>query len=250
MNRRLLLTLAGCCLINVGLAPADDTPPFANVKQYSEEMTVVSKDMNMTNKMFIDDGKIRCEITMSGLKGIPGMPNMPDMQTVSIARLDQKKIYVVMPAQKTVMMMPYDPAQMQKAMAQTYMTGKFDLIGPDTVNGVACTKYKTVVANQTLVMWMDNAKKIPIMATALDGSVTILFSNFKEGPQDPALFEPPTGYQVVPMPTIPGMPPPAPAPAPAPAPTPSPSTPSSSSTGGSTPDAQPKTLPPNSPSHP
>jgi hypothetical protein len=205
MNRHFLLILAGCYLIMIGLAWADDTPPFANIKQYSAEMISTAPNMTIITKMYVDDGKARSETTISGMKGVPGLPNMPDMQTIGIVRPDQKKIYMVMPSQRTIMEMPWDDAK-AKAMAQSYTAGKFDSAGSDTINGVACTKYKTTIANQVFFMWMDTAKKLPVKVATEDGSMIISFTKFKEGPQDPALFEPPTGYQVVPMPSIPGMP--------------------------------------------
>jgi outer membrane lipoprotein-sorting protein len=117
-------------------------------------------------------------------------------------------MYEVMSAQKMVMVMPYDAAK-ERALAMTYTSGKFELVGPDTVDGQACTKYKETIANQVFFMWMDATKKFPIKATSEDGSISVSFTNFQEGPQDPALFEPPSGYQVTQMPSIPGAPAPS-----------------------------------------
>jgi hypothetical protein len=129
------------------------------------------------------------------------------MQVVSIIRPDQNKIYSVMPAQKMVMTMSIDPEKMKQKMPTTMAgDGKFDLVGPDTVDGVACLKYKMTAAkdNKVFYWWISIDAKIPVKMAADDGSITLVWKNYKAGPQDPSLFEVPAGYQVMEMPSMPG----------------------------------------------
>ena len=198
------------CLPGLRMALGVDIDPstFPAVKQYSADMTTVSQIVTITNKIFVDNGKIRSEINMSDIKGMPALPggqSMPPMKMIAILRPDQKKMYEVFTFQKLVMVMPFDPDRWpQFALAALF--GKFELIGLDTVDGVACTKYKVRSEKMTLFVWLDATRRIPVKSMTEDGSIVVSFKNFHEGPQDPALFEPPSGYQVTQMPTFPGLP--------------------------------------------
>jgi hypothetical protein len=93
---------------------------------------------------------------------------------------------------------------MKQLPSTTFNDSKFETVGPDTIDGVACTKYKmTTKDNKVLFWWVNMATKAPVKVTSDDGSFTILWKNYKAGPQDAALFEPPTDYQVMAMPDAP-----------------------------------------------
>jgi hypothetical protein len=188
MIRFLLILVAGGCLMNVRLAQADDAaPPLA--KQYSADMVITAQNRPMNSKIFKDNDKIRTEMNAQG------------MQMVSIIRPDQLKMYNVMVAQKMVMVMPIDPEKAKRMVATNGIDGKFDLIGPETVDGVACTKYKVTSSdNKVNFMWIEAAKKIPVKMASEDGSYNIVWKNVQIGPQDAALFEPPADYKVMEMP--------------------------------------------------
>jgi len=190
--------MAGCGLLRAQSPVSGDvSSPFSPAPQFSADIVVTTdKGQNITQKMYSDGGKMRSEMSMNG------------MQMVTIVRPDLQKLYQVMVAQKMVMVMPYDPSKFKKQMAAAAgPEGKFDLIGPDTVEGVACTKYKVTSGdNKVFFLWIDAASKAPVRMTAEDSSVTILWKNYKVGPQDAALFEPPAGYQVMAMPSMPGTP--------------------------------------------
>jgi hypothetical protein len=72
--------------------------------------------------------------------------------------------------------------------------------------GAACMKYKVTsnASNKVSFMWVDAATKAPVKMVAEDGSFTMLWKNYKAGPQDPALFEVPAGYKVMSMQSTPG----------------------------------------------
>ena len=152
----------------------------------------------LTVKIYMDNGKLRNEVTANG------------MQMVSIVRPDQQKMYSVMTAQKMVMVMPLDPEKIKRVMPLgSGGDGKIETVGPDTVDGVAATKYKmTTGEGKVNFLWVDAARRFPVKIASEDGSFTILWKNFQVGPQDAALFEPPSGYQVMNMPAMPGVPPP------------------------------------------
>jgi outer membrane lipoprotein-sorting protein len=193
-----LLVVAGCCLVrSESLFAQEVPPPFTMDKQYSADITVTTKDgTTIQGKLYIDGDKIRNESTMNG------------MNVITIIRKDQQKIYAVMTAQKTVMEMPYDPDKFKGRMDTSFgPDGKFELIGPETIEGVATTKYRVTSdkTKQVTFFWLDLAKKVPVKMASEDGSFTVIYKNYRVAPQDASLFVPPPDYQVMPMPDIPGM---------------------------------------------
>jgi outer membrane lipoprotein-sorting protein len=201
MNRSHLAFVAvavGCLLRPAPLAAQNVAPPFAMDKQYSADLTIATKSgTTLQSKSYVDGDKMRSDMTVNGM----------DMSM--IVRKDQQKIYEVMTAQKMVMQMPYDPAKIKGGDAASFgPQGNFELIGPESMAGIPCSKYKVTSQKDKEVyfMWLDMAHKVPVAMAAADGAFTVTWKNYKVGPQDPSLFEPPEGFQVVPMPSVPGMP--------------------------------------------
>ena len=196
----LLLVLAFVCgwLSPASLPAQEVRAPFTMNKQYSADMTVITKNgMTLKTKTYIDNDKVRSELEMNGMK------------IATIVRKDKSKVYEVMPEQKMVLEMDYDESKFKGLNAAAFGNdGKYDLVGPDVVDGVNCTKY-TVTSDknhQVFFFWLDTVNKVPLKMEAQDHSFTVKWSNFKSGPQSPDLFEIPAGYQVTPMPAMPGMP--------------------------------------------
>jgi len=193
--RLVFVIVAGCCLLRPEPLPAQEAPPGWG-KPFSADMVMTTaKGLNFTQKMYSDSGKMRTEVSMNG------------RQMVTIVRPDLQKLYQVSVDQKMVMETAYDPNKSKSPMAAVSGThGKFELIGPDTAEGVACTKYKVTsdLSNKVSFLWVDAASKAPVKMAAEDGSFTMLWKNYKAGPQDAALFEPPAGYQVISGPGMPG----------------------------------------------
>lgn len=178
-------------------SPAPSAPPFTPDKEFSADQVATSKiGISMSGKIYMSDGKARAETEMQGA------------QVISIMRPDQKKMFMVMPAQKMVMVMNLDDKMMTQINAASGDDGKFETIGPETVDGVPAIKYKmTAKDGKVFYWWVAVATKTPVKMTADDGSFTLNWKNYKAGPQDPALFEAPKDYQVMEMPAgMPGMP--------------------------------------------
>jgi hypothetical protein len=197
LTRVALLVVAGWTLLLQPLhaqAPAPWTPD----KQYSADQVMTTKDgTTMNTKVFVDSGKIRTETNAHG------------MNMVAIMLPAEKKMYTVMVDQHMVMEMPLNDARAQQMAAATGSgNAKFDLVGPDAVDGVATIKYKMTTANnpKAIFWWINPATKSPVKMASEDGDFTLTWKNYKPGPQDPTLFQPPAGWQVVQMPGGMGMP--------------------------------------------
>jgi outer membrane lipoprotein-sorting protein len=200
MNRFYLafVAVSAWCLLPLSpLAAQDSPPPFVMDKQYSADLTITTKNgTTLQTKTYVDGDKMRNDTTVNGM----------DMSM--IVRKDQQKIYQVMVAQKMIMEMPYDPSKLPSGGATNFgPQGKFELVGPASMAGIPCNKYKVTSEKEKQVyfMWLDMANKAPVAMASADGAFTVMWKNYKVGPQDASLFEPPAGYQVMTMPSGGGM---------------------------------------------
>ena len=191
--------MAGCCFLRSEPASAQDAAPaYAYPKQFSADVVTTIKDGRaFESKMYMESGKLRTDMNANG------------MSRSLIVRPDQKKIYQVMVDRKMMIEIPIDPEKYKKAMGPFGPEEKFEWVGPDTVDGVAATKYKmTTGEGNVTFLWIDAARQFPVKIASEDGAYTILWKNFQAGPQDAALFEPPSGYQVINAPAVPSASPP------------------------------------------
>jgi Domain of unknown function (DUF4412) len=186
---------------------ADAASPFAMAKQYSADLIISAPNGKVVHsKSYVDGKKTRNDVTMNGVA------------IAVVVRKDQKKMYQIVGAQKMAMESDMTDEQINGSGGASFgPKGKFDLIGPDMVDGVACTKYKvttrpdpqvtknnmTISTNrQVFFFWLDAAHDVPVQMTAEDGSLTVQWKNFVTGPQDAALFEIPSGYKVIMRPAL------------------------------------------------
>jgi hypothetical protein len=193
-TRPILLAALACCLALSPAVRAQAPAPWAPARQYSADQVITLKDgRTITSKSSMDNGKLRTEISTNG------------MNMVSIIRPDLKKLYTIMPGQKMVMEMTLNPDKLQQYKAATGEDAKFELVGPEVLDATPVLKYKMTSGKDAKVFfwWIDATTKVPLKMTAEDGSFTLVWKNYKAGPQDASLFEPPADYQVIQMPGAP-----------------------------------------------
>jgi hypothetical protein len=195
---RLALLVVGGCVLVLNPLRAQTPPPWTPDKQFSADVSLTTKEgMTTQCKLYIDTGKVRADLDGHGMK----------VELIILPA--EKKVYNVMEQQQMVMEMPLSDALAQRAAAATGGSGaKLDVIGPDTVDGTPCTKYKMTTSNPTKVFffWINTAANTPVKVVAEDGSMTATCKNYKAGAQDPSLFTPPAGYKVIQMPAGMNMP--------------------------------------------
>jgi hypothetical protein len=193
---RFLLLLALGIFAAVPLRAQDSNSPVLFSKQFSADMTTIAKNgMRLESRVYTDSSLLRAETNFQGMK------------IVTIFRPAEQKMYAILDAQKIVMEMPYDAEKYKEQIsAATGIDGTFTKVGPDTIEGIACTKYtETSTDGHTYNVWAD-ANKLPVKIAATDGSFTMFWKNYVPGPQSPELFQPPTGYQVMSLPALPETP--------------------------------------------
>ncbi len=190
MARLSLLLLAAAALAHPPLRAQTAPPPFTFDKAYSADQVFTGQNgMMITSKIYSDGGRLRSEMQAQG------------MNIVALILPDQHKAYSLMPDEKMALVMPYDAEKYQKFMVGTSgFDGRIEPLAPETVEGVACEKYKVTAGGKFFFLWVDPAKKQPVKLAAPDGSFTLFWRNYQAGPQPASLFEIPPGYQVMDMP--------------------------------------------------
>lgn len=182
--------------------PAQSNVPVVFPKEFSSDQVITATDGSVVqNKIFTDGNRVRAEMTTHG------------MQFTAIILPAEKKIYQLLPAQSLALEIPYSPDQYKEQMTSAMgLDGTFEPLGDETVENVNCHKYRFTSKEDKKVffIWVNPADKTPVKMTADDKSFSIIFKDFKPGPQPPALFEVPRDYQVTQMPGLPDNSNPAP----------------------------------------
>jgi hypothetical protein len=101
--------------------------------------------------------------------------------------------------------------QLSVAAAQQYTANSGDtssltqynpvLVGPDTVNGMACTVYQYTIQGVSTKIWIWNQYGLPVQMVS--DTITIVYSNYSFSAIDDSMFQLPAGVIVTTMPAIP-----------------------------------------------
>ena len=174
--RTLLLTLVLFSL--PGIVLAQEAAPV----QYSaDEVTGSGKNLR-TSKVYVWDDKMRTEVTMGPL------------QVVTIVRLDEKIVYVMLPVQKLFVEKPLVEEDGLLARVSDKNT-KRELVGTETVQAQPCDKYKVAVKDRVFYFWVNKSTQTPVQILSTDNLTRIEWKNVQVGPQPADLFKPPMDYQ-------------------------------------------------------
>lgn len=157
---------------------------------YSAESTMTMENKTIKSHVYHAQGKERRETEVKSGKSIV------------ILRQDKKKIWMLMPAQKTYIEMA--ARNNSKSGEPDLSSGHITPLGPETINGLHTEKYKIVIKSkqgETMsgFMWKtadDIVVKYDLASASSrrDGHVIMELSNVRIGKQEPALFEIPSGY--------------------------------------------------------
>jgi len=182
MNRPYLLPLIFALLV---FCPA--TAFAGAVKEYGAEMVEV-KSGRVTQKLAVTPDKVFSEAVDAKGK----------REGIAIIRMDQKKMYIFMEANKSYLELPFNKDSFTAADLNLGMSQiKREKVGAETVNGYKADKYRTTVTTmgQKTVSheWMAPEFDPMPIRTEADGVVQEM-RNIKPGKPDSSLFEIPAGY--------------------------------------------------------
>lgn len=159
----------------------------ASAVDFSAEMEMCSAEGRFCGKMNVSGDKTRMEI--------PG--------GVAITRMDKNIVWMLIPEQRMYMEQPVD--RRMSVSAREKVDGELERkeLGIETINGRVAKKYLVTYDSggrrESVYQWIDQSAGMPVKTAAVDGSWSSEFRNIDTRPQDPALFEIPTGYQKMSM---------------------------------------------------
>jgi Domain of unknown function (DUF4412) len=159
----------------------------------------------MTYAMSVD--KVRTEIDMTKMKSaqmppavLESMKKMGMGQAVSIARQDQKLVYLIYPGLKAYAKMPIGAGE-----SATSAEPKIDKtkLGEETVDGHPCVKNRVSLTadngeKHEAILWnATDMKDFPLEIQSTEQGMTALmhFKNINFAKPDAALFEPPAEFK-------------------------------------------------------
>jgi hypothetical protein len=160
--------------------------------EYAADRRIESAERTIDGRVAAAPGMERSELNMRG------------MSAVMILRTDHKLSWMVMPAQRM-----YQETDFAQAAQQTGNVAadqvELEVVGNETVSGVATTKYKFMARDRSAggFLWYS-ADGIPVKMDVLskDGGdksrTTVTLQNIKVGPQDRTAFEVPAGFSKLP----------------------------------------------------
>jgi outer membrane lipoprotein-sorting protein len=171
-------------------ASAQQRLPVPSV-DYQAERLVESSAGTFSGHVYFSTDKERTETEMGGF------------QSVTIVRRDRNVVWNLMPAQRMVRETDLKSARDMKPPAGEDV--RISVVGNETVEGVATTKYKLIAKDGAAggFMWFSRegiAVKMDLLQKE-DGKasrMTVTLRNLQVGPQDPQVFEVPEGYSKMP----------------------------------------------------
>jgi outer membrane lipoprotein-sorting protein len=167
---------------------------------------VFQADVIVKNSM-MPDGSMQSKIYMDGNDRIRTESNIQGVQAIAIFRRDKNVMYTLMPAQKMAMEMPM--TDVPDFVPDTTKGPKPERLGEETVDGVACVKWKfksdTPGAEESF-FWVDKQTNFPVKMRTADGATEVIWKNVSTAKPDSSLFEVPGDYKKQAMPQMPPMP--------------------------------------------
>ncbi len=183
--------------IAVGLGEMDENIDRVTVS-FSADVQIETDEFTAKGRIYHQPGMVRDEMNMGG------------QEMVIINRFDLNKVWVIM---MQGMYMEVDPEKGSEQAPQYELLSR-EVIGPEMVNGIAATKYKSVYKTKDGKFggftWYtdDNIAVKAFMISEIKGEkerMKFEFISLDRGPQVASLFEIPDGYQPMNMGGMAGM---------------------------------------------
>lgn len=182
--------VAGALVLSPVVALA--APPPVLTTEYSADRRIETDSGEMRGRVNAVPGKERTETRMG------------DIASVMILDINDRKGWMLMPTMKSYQELDLKRAGQQTGAVTPEQTD-LEPVGPETVSGLATTKYKFVMKDKSAggFLWYTDSgipvKMDVISKTGKDKArMTVTLENIQIGPQDPKLFEVPADYSRMP----------------------------------------------------
>ncbi len=124
----------------------------------------------------------------------------------TIARPDQKVMWLLFPMMKVYMEVPLKSGELKNILTMPQDRSRMKLLGQEKVQGYVTDKYEmplTVMGKETRAfIWLSPQLGFPLKMALTDGSLTMEYQDIKEGRVSGDLFEVPDGYKKMSMPLL------------------------------------------------
>ena len=160
----------------------------ALAKDFSADVIGQSEEGAFEGKMYVQGKNVRMEMA----------------QMVTITRVDQKVVWMIMPSEGMYMEHPIKPRDVIASGTAGEVERK--PLGQEAVNGKPADKFEVTYdyegERSSVYEWVDPSLGMPVKIAAVDGSWSMEYRNIQTGPQEESLFEIPDGYQKFAMPSM------------------------------------------------
>jgi len=150
---------------------------IAAAQEFSADLAATDREGNFKGKIFVGKDKVRMEV--------PG--------SVTITRMDQKVVWVFLPAERVFLEQPFDPRMIIASRKELPGETERKSLGNELAVGRLAEKYEVTYEvggmSQTIIQWIDAKTGIPIKTAASDGSWVMEFRGLKIEAQPDELFE-------------------------------------------------------------
>lgn len=189
---RPLLALAGALFL-CGIPSVFGEPPkapYSLADQFSVIQTIRLDDGKSSEQRLYRDGdKLRVEVQQGA------------EELIIVLRMDQKKVYTILPSQKLVLESAYRDGSSSPNLGLPGETGAvWEAQGREAIHGHSCTKYLVKANPKSVYVWLDDAGKYPLRVAPVTGKTVIDWDQYRVGPQPVGLFEPPADFRKMSMP--------------------------------------------------
>jgi len=149
---------------------------------YSADLVTINMGRKSTSKVYLGDGKLRTEVSMG------------PVQVVTITRLDEKVVYILLPVQKMFVEKPLQEADGLLSYVSDKNTTR-ELVGTEPIKNQPCDKYKMALRDKVFYVWINKSTQIPMQMLSVDNKTRTEWDNVQIGPQPTDLFKPPGDFQ-------------------------------------------------------
>lgn len=193
MKSKYLVTLVLCLVFCVVLFFGCKSKKAAFPEQFSADIKAKADDTTFSGKIYVGKDKIRIDMPESSL----------------ISRLDKDLNWLLFHSNKVYIEVPLLEGD-RGGLAAGKVSGEKSrkLISKEKVNGRVVGKYKVVGEHEgkelSFYQWVDLDNGVPIKTSSEDGSLSFEYENPKLGSQPEDIFEVPSDFAKMQMPSFPG----------------------------------------------
>ena len=181
----------------VGVSLSDLAAKAKAITEYSYDFKTTVAGQTITGKSYMKRDKMRQEVTAP-------------MPMVMLADFSKKTAYMLMPDAKIATKMDLSGVESTERPGERVsgLPSDAKFVGTETIGGKPAAVFEFTSEGNPAKIWIWTERGVPLKfeMTSAGQKAVMEFSNYQFGPLADSLFEVPAGWQIVEMPTMPGVP--------------------------------------------